>query len=115
MSGWDLSVRVSDGADGTGVDRVSLKKGNGTLNTSLDAGNENVTLVSYSASCCDDEVQLEVVDRVGNTGSCFYTSREGSQSAQSSSTSIRQSLFLCLNKMVLGFVFVTQLVLRGNT
>lgn len=114
MSMWDLSVRVSDGADGTGVDRVSLKKGNGTFDTSLDAGNENITLVSYSASCCDDDMQLEVVDRVGNTGSCFYTSREGSQSAQSSSTSIRQSLFLCLNKMVLGFL-LTQLVLQGNS
>ncbi|KAM8741550.1 von Willebrand factor A domain-containing protein 7-like [Acanthopagrus schlegelii] len=112
MSTWDLSVRVTDGADGTGVDRVSLQKGNGTLNTSLDAGNENVTLVSYSASCCDADVQLQVVDRVGNVGSCFYTNREGSQSAQSSSTCVRQSLLLCLNTVMLGLLLMTQLGLR---
>ncbi|XP_073335324.1 von Willebrand factor A domain-containing protein 7-like [Pagrus major] len=112
LSMWDLSVRVSDGADGTGVDRVSLKKGNGTFNTNLDAGNENITLVSYSASCCDADMALQVVDRVGNVGSCVYTNREGSQSAQSFSTKVKHNLLLCLSEVVLGLLLVTELGFR---
>eukprot|EP00064_Thunnus_orientalis_P014263 superscaffoldBa00002458_g14305 len=61
---WELSVQVTDGAEGTGVDRVSLRQGNGALNTSLAAGSENGTLVSYRASCCSPDVELLVVDRV---------------------------------------------------
>lgn len=70
---WELSVEVTDGAGGTGIDRVSLRQGSGTMNTSLAAGNENVTLVSDNASCCSPDVELVVVDQVGNVGSCFYT------------------------------------------
>ncbi|XP_044226873.1 von Willebrand factor A domain-containing protein 7-like [Thunnus albacares] len=73
---WELSVQVTDGAEGTGVDRVSLRQGNGALNTSLAAGSENGTLVSYRASCCSPDVELLVVDRVGNVGSCSYSVRE---------------------------------------
>ena len=78
-SAWRLSASVSDGPQGTGVQRVSLKQGNGTLNTSVaaaSAGNHNVTLVSFSASCCWPEVELRVVDGVGNVGTCFYTARD---------------------------------------
>ena len=81
-SSWHLSASVSDGPQGTGVERVSLKQGNGTLDTSVEASSsgaqsENVTLVSYIASCCSPDVELQVVDAVGNVGSCFYTTMEG--------------------------------------
>lgn len=70
---WELSVQVTDEAGGTGIDRVSLKQGSGIMNTSLAAGNGNTTLVSYNASCCAPDVELVVVDQVGNVASCFYT------------------------------------------
>ncbi|KAK7925737.1 hypothetical protein WMY93_008047 [Mugilogobius chulae] len=63
---WSFSARVSDGADGTGVERVSLKEGNGTFNSTLDPQNGNITLVSYSASCCSPTMQLLAVDRVSH-------------------------------------------------
>ncbi|XP_049896948.1 von Willebrand factor A domain-containing protein 7-like [Epinephelus moara] len=63
LSMWEISVQVTDGANGTGVDRITLRQGNGTLNTSLATDNENITLVSYSASCCSPAVELVVVDR----------------------------------------------------
>lgn len=72
---WELSVRVSDGVNGTGVNRISLQEGNGTLNTSSVVGPENVTLVSYSASCCSPDVKLVAVDQVGNVGTCSYSAR----------------------------------------
>ncbi|XP_059208298.1 von Willebrand factor A domain-containing protein 7-like [Centropristis striata] len=106
---WDLRVRVTDGAQGTGVDRVSLKRGTGKLTTSPAAGNENITMVSYISSCCSPDVELLVVDRVGNDDVCFFTSREGSQSAQSESTRVTQSTLLCLSIVVLGLHVLTQL------
>ncbi|XP_035521927.1 von Willebrand factor A domain-containing protein 7-like [Morone saxatilis] len=119
LSTWKLSVQVTDGAEGTGVDSVSLRQGNGTLNTSLAAGNENRTLVSYIASCCSPDVELLVVDRVGNVGSCSYTVQKTStSSSQATTTSIPdpptavavvslstktvQSFFLCLSITILG-------------
>ncbi|XP_028321748.1 von Willebrand factor A domain-containing protein 7-like isoform X2 [Gouania willdenowi] len=99
---WDLSVRVSDGNDGTGVERVTLRQGGGMLNTSLEAGNENVTLASYTSSCCSPEAELLVVDRVGNVGTCAYNIREGSVGAQSSSTRTMLSMWLYLSLIILG-------------
>ncbi|XP_051258148.1 von Willebrand factor A domain-containing protein 7 [Dicentrarchus labrax] len=118
LSMWKLSVQVTDGAEGTGVDRVSLRQGNGTLNTTLAAGNENGTLV-YIASCCSPDVELLVVDRVGNVGSCSYrvqkTSTSSSQATTTSipnpptavavvslSTKTVQSFFLCLSITIIG-------------
>ncbi|XP_069002307.1 von Willebrand factor A domain-containing protein 7-like [Embiotoca jacksoni] len=109
LSTWALSVRVTDGAEGTGVDRVSLKQGNGTINTSLEAGNKNITLVSYTASCCSPDVELMVVDRVGNVGSCFYTIREGSSSPVSVSTKVIQSPVFCLSTVIIGLHLLTEL------
>ncbi|XP_060942358.1 von Willebrand factor A domain-containing protein 7-like [Limanda limanda] len=70
---WELSVEVTDGVNGTGIDTISFRGGNGTSNTSLLAG--NATLVSYNASCCSPDVEIVVVDQVGNVGSCSYTVR----------------------------------------
>ncbi|XP_074468122.1 von Willebrand factor A domain-containing protein 7-like isoform X2 [Sebastes fasciatus] len=113
LSMWKLSVQVTDGANGTGVDRVSLRQGNGTLstslaagnetmntslaagngtmNTSLAAGNENITLVSYNSSCCSPDVELLVVDRVGNVASCSYSVRKtATNSTQATTTNSPQ-------------------------
>lgn len=73
LSSWALSVQVTDGTNGTGVDHVSLTQGSGTMITSPAPGNENTTLVSYSASCCSPVMELLAVDRVGNEGSCRYS------------------------------------------
>ncbi|KAL7389865.1 hypothetical protein ABVT39_011242 [Epinephelus coioides] len=116
LSMWELSVQVTDGANGTGVDHITLRQGNGTLNTSLAADNEDITLVSYIASCCSPDVELVVVDRVGNVATCFYSVRKTAATSsqavtvapatvaavESLSNRAAQSFLLCLSIMVLG-------------
>ncbi|XP_053298127.1 von Willebrand factor A domain-containing protein 7 [Pleuronectes platessa] len=99
-STWELSVQVTDGDDGVGVERVSLKQGNGSLNASQAAGNANIMLVSYRASCCSPDMELLAVDRVGNVGLCFYSLTGNPPAALSSSTKVTQSLFLFLSMVV---------------
>lgn len=69
---WEFSANLTDGINGTGIERLTIRQGNGTLNTSLvvGAGGENVTLATYSASCCSQTVELVAVDRAGNVGMC---------------------------------------------
>nr|XP_057944291.1 von Willebrand factor A domain-containing protein 7-like [Doryrhamphus excisus]XP_057944292.1 von Willebrand factor A domain-containing protein 7-like [Doryrhamphus excisus]XP_057944293.1 von Willebrand factor A domain-containing protein 7-like [Doryrhamphus excisus] len=67
---WEVSLRVSDGTDGTGVDQVTLTQGNGTLDMGPSDSNENITLVTYNATCNAPDLALLVVDRVGNTDTC---------------------------------------------
>ena len=108
LSTWKLSVQVTDGANGTGIDRVSLRQGNGTMNTSLAAGNKNITLVSYTASCCSPDVELLVVDGVGNVRTCSYsvpqipTDNSKQPTIGSLSTKAVQSFLLCLGITILG-------------
>ncbi|KAM4620396.1 von Willebrand factor A domain-containing protein 7-like [Polymixia lowei] len=75
---WELTANFTDG-NGTGIERISLQQGNGTFNTSTVVGidGENVTLVSYVASCCSTDVELVAVDEVGNVGACFKTISRG--------------------------------------
>ncbi|XP_051794025.1 von Willebrand factor A domain-containing protein 7-like [Acanthochromis polyacanthus] len=112
LSLWSVSVRVNDGADGTGVDRVTLKQGNGTMNTSLLSGNENITLVFYNSSCCSPEMQLQVVDRVGNVGSCSYSFREGSSGALSAAIRVTLSPVLCFIMVVFGLHKLTEVGIK---
>lgn len=69
---WEFIANFTDGINGTGIRRVSVQKGNGTLNTSsaVGAGGENITVAVYSASCCSDSVELAAADRAGNVGRC---------------------------------------------
>ncbi|XP_064859717.1 von Willebrand factor A domain-containing protein 7 [Oncorhynchus nerka] len=90
---WQLSANLTDGANGTGIDRVTLRQGNGTLNTSTEVGTggENVTRVEYSATCCSKKVELVVVDRAGNVGVCLGSVKDSvglvvSSTAQASVT-----------------------------
>ncbi|KAK9536522.1 hypothetical protein VZT92_006296 [Zoarces viviparus] len=109
LSMWELSVQVTDGAEGTGVERVSLRRGNGAMTSSLAPGNENITLVTYTSSCCSPDMELLVVDRVGNVGTCLYTYRGGSAAAFSSSTKVVQLPLLCLSMVVFGLHILSEL------
>lgn len=88
---WTFSARVSDGADGTGVERVTLTQGNGTFTTELDPQNSNNTLVSYSASCCSPSMQMLAVDKVGNVATCHISHND---TVSSLAPKITQSNFL---------------------
>ncbi|KAM8898612.1 von Willebrand factor A domain-containing protein 7-like isoform 1-T3 [Spinachia spinachia] len=107
LSMWELSVRVTDGAEGTGVERVSLRRGNGTINASPASGNENITRISYVSSCCAPDMELVAVDRVGNVGTCLFNYRDG-QGAQSSSPKVTHSPLLLLT-VVLGLHMLSKL------
>lgn len=71
-SQWVFIANLTDGINGTGIESVTIRQGNGTLNTSTvaGAGGENITVATYSASCCSQNVELAAVDRVGNVGTC---------------------------------------------
>ncbi|XP_060911370.1 von Willebrand factor A domain-containing protein 7-like [Labrus mixtus] len=107
LSTWTLFVRVDDGAQGTGVNHVRLRIGNGTIITNPAADNENVTMVFYSSSCCSPDMELLVADNIGNVGTCYYSSRESSPAAFSMSTRVTQSTLLCLS-IVVGALILTE-------
>lgn len=69
---WEFVANLTDGFNGTGLDRVYMRYGNGTFHTSSVASDgQDVTVVTYNASCCSPIVQLVAVDRVGNSGTCM--------------------------------------------
>lgn len=76
---WEFTATVSDGPGGTGVERVSVREARGTLNTTTVLGSAgfNVTVATFSTSCCFAEVVLVAADSVGNVGTCFITSDGG--------------------------------------
>ncbi|XP_029949230.1 von Willebrand factor A domain-containing protein 7-like [Salarias fasciatus] len=69
---WEFIAKLTDGINGTGIVTVSLRQGNGILNTSMEVGpgGENITVVTYSSSCCSQSVEVAAVDGVGNVGRC---------------------------------------------
>ncbi|KAL2097352.1 hypothetical protein ACEWY4_006559 [Coilia grayii] len=73
---WELLANLTDG-NGTGIERITVRQGGGTLNTTVVTGSDgvNVTLATYTASCCSEEVELVAVDAVGNVGICFRSIR----------------------------------------
>ncbi len=78
FSRWQFFANFTDGTNGTGIETVTIRQGNGTLNTSTVAGaqGENITVATYSASCCSQKVELAAVDRVGNVGTCAGQAKE---------------------------------------
>lgn len=76
-SQWEFIANFTDGINGTGIESVTISQGNGTLNMStvVEAGGENITLVTYTASCCSPIVGLTAVDSVGNVGTCVGQAR----------------------------------------
>ncbi|CAB1435590.1 unnamed protein product [Pleuronectes platessa] len=89
VSGTDVTLTIvaenaAAGDFNYAVLRFSVvSKGNGTLNTSTvaGAGGENITVVTYSASCCAPNVVLAAVDNVGNVGKCERQVRESTTAA----------------------------------
>lgn len=79
---WELSANLTDG-NGTGISSVSFNRGNGSLSLSIVISEDgtNVTVASYNASCCSQEVELVVVDMVGNVGTCFTSIKSPSVTA----------------------------------
>ncbi|KAK5899641.1 hypothetical protein CesoFtcFv8_009100 [Champsocephalus esox] len=77
-SQWTFIANLTDGINGTGIESITIRKGNGTLNTSTvaGAGGANVTVATYSASCCSQNVELAAVDKVGNVGKCAGQARK---------------------------------------
>ncbi|XP_029949227.1 von Willebrand factor A domain-containing protein 7-like [Salarias fasciatus] len=74
---WEFIANLTDGINGTGIVTMSLRQGNGTLNTSMEVGpgGENVTVITYSSSCCSQSVEVAAVDGVGNVGRCVGQAR----------------------------------------
>ncbi|KAM8773368.1 von Willebrand factor A domain-containing protein 7-like [Acanthopagrus schlegelii] len=67
---WELWANLTDG-NGTGIETVSLRQGNGSLTyTPLSA---LVIQANYTASCCSQIVELVAVDKVGNVGKCYHS------------------------------------------
>ncbi|XP_059904201.1 von Willebrand factor A domain-containing protein 7-like isoform X2 [Gadus macrocephalus] len=67
---WNLSANVTDG-NGTGIDRITLRKGDGVL--AHDALTHLDIEASYNASCCSQIVEIVAVDKVGNVGTCYHS------------------------------------------
>ncbi|XP_041658168.1 von Willebrand factor A domain-containing protein 7-like [Cheilinus undulatus] len=104
LSEWTINVRVQDGAEGTGVDSVRLRAGNGTLYTNPAANNENITMVFYRSSCCSPDMELQVEDKIGNTGTCSFSFNSNPTNG-ATSTKATKSTLLCLS-MVVFWVYV---------
>ncbi|XP_010739438.3 von Willebrand factor A domain-containing protein 7 [Larimichthys crocea] len=77
-SQWEFIANLTDGINGTGIESITIRQGNGTLNTStvVGTGGENITVATYIASCCSQNVELAAVDGVGNVGTCVGRARE---------------------------------------
>ncbi|XP_054610407.1 von Willebrand factor A domain-containing protein 7-like [Dunckerocampus dactyliophorus] len=98
---WEVSLRVSDGADGTGVDRVTLTQGNGTLEVGPSDSNENIMLVTYNATCNAPDLALLVVDRVGNTDTCTVNAFQTTAGVASLFNKVH---LMCLLNLALGLL-----------
>ncbi|KAM8771831.1 von Willebrand factor A domain-containing protein 7 [Acanthopagrus schlegelii] len=108
-SQWEFIANFTDGVNGTGIESVTIRQGNGTLNTTTvaGAGGDNITVATYSASCCSQNVELTAVDKVGNVGTCVGQVKQSSTAApvitaavNTTSTggltlSMSQSLWIC--------------------
>lgn len=81
---WEFIANFTDGINGTGIRKVVVRKGNGTLHTSsaVGAGGENITAANYSAPCCSGGVELAAVDGAGNVGRCFGESSTSTVAAE---------------------------------
>lgn len=89
---WELTANLTDGVNGTGIETLTLRQGNGTLvHTSL---SEPVVMATFNATCCTQVVELVAVDNVGNVGTCYHAIiHSGGASAM---RSLSLPLLLCL-------------------
>ncbi|KAJ0050700.1 hypothetical protein NL108_005083, partial [Boleophthalmus pectinirostris] len=86
-SQWGLTANISDGVNGTGIDSVTVRQGSGTLNTtSSSSGGVNITVATYSASCCSQSVELRILDKVGNVQLCAGQAKAATTAAPTNTT-----------------------------
>ena len=103
---WELVVDV---ADPSGVGRLALLQGNGTLTSTvvaLGAGGQNTSRVTYQASCCSPDAELLTVDGVGNVGSCTFSIKDPNPAAQSPGATLTPSCLGAVPALVLALVLV---------
>nr|XP_014345788.1 PREDICTED: von Willebrand factor A domain-containing protein 7-like [Latimeria chalumnae] len=66
---WHLTAEFQE--TGTGIERIYIRYGNGTLTTKeATVMGTNVIQVNYTSSCCIQDVEIIGVDKVGNVGKC---------------------------------------------
>lgn len=67
---WYFRANITDN-NGTGIDKISLREGNGNLTyTSL---SEPLVQAKYEASCCSQIAEFVALDEVGNVGKCYHS------------------------------------------
>ncbi|XP_030640141.1 von Willebrand factor A domain-containing protein 7-like [Chanos chanos] len=66
---WEISLAMSDG-DGTGIEKIFHRGADGNITSTV---TDTQTLVTFSASCCEESVEFVAVDHVGNAGTCSFT------------------------------------------
>ncbi|MBN3312604.1 VWA7 protein, partial [Atractosteus spatula] len=117
LKNWELSANLSDGR-GSGIQSVYSRLGNGSLSItrSLDTEGINVTVATYSATCCSPDVEIVAVDAVGNVGTCRHSIRtsEISTTPPSSPTTTNTTISvssstLSLSSTTGGFSFTLKL------
>ncbi|XP_045073761.1 uncharacterized protein LOC123486507 [Coregonus clupeaformis] len=70
---WQLSANLTDGVNGTGIANLTHRQGVGSL-THTDL-KQTVVVAAFNASCCSLTVELVVVDKARNVGTCLYTTK----------------------------------------
>ncbi|KAM9792685.1 von Willebrand factor A domain-containing protein 7 [Neosynchiropus ocellatus] len=114
LSQWEFVANITDGINGTGIESVKLRQGSGTLNISSvsGAGGENITVASYSASCCFQDVELVAVDGVGNVGTCVGQARAVTTAAPATTANTTSSAPSLSTKHFLWGTLVVSLLLK---
>ncbi|KAL1023649.1 hypothetical protein UPYG_G00044030 [Umbra pygmaea] len=68
---WQLSANLTDTVNGTGVTTLKSRQGVGSL-THTDL-KQLVVEANFNASCCSQTVELVVLDKALNVGTCLYS------------------------------------------
>ncbi|KAL1023646.1 hypothetical protein UPYG_G00043980 [Umbra pygmaea] len=68
---WQLSANLTDGVNGTGISSLISRQGVGSL-THTDL-KQLVVEANFNASCCSQTVELVVLDKALNVGTCLYS------------------------------------------
>ncbi|KAK7141146.1 hypothetical protein R3I93_015334 [Phoxinus phoxinus] len=72
----EVTYIMTDGA-GSGIDHTRVSSFGGAFSTftqydGLDENGYNATLLHYSGICCLEDVEVSVVDKAGNRGTCPF-------------------------------------------
>ncbi|XP_033846284.1 von Willebrand factor A domain-containing protein 7 [Periophthalmus magnuspinnatus] len=92
---WELTANLTDG-NGTGIESVSLQKGQGTLSQLIHG---DPAQYRYNATCCSQVVWIVAVDKIGNVGKCVH-SIEHSASAPAEKLSVLLMLSLLFSVFI---------------